>query len=221
MSDNIEVVNPQGPGHTTSPNYTEKTSTANGDQKANEQSARCSNGGCGTEVPGQCCEWMAKFDIGCQKALRPYTNSCSNCGGSGDKGNSPCQACDGTGLEGSTGGALQQPVYLIKLTFITDLESISTLASSFMSVDSSSFITSTGTSFETQWKGRYLVDFIKVVISVNSDTLNSLSKITGDVVCVNSNKQFLVSEDMYIYYYNYEPHALQTDLRAAFPFESF
>lgn len=122
MSDNVEVINPQGPGSTVAPNSSataqQAKTAADANAKAQGQSSKCSNGGCGTQVPGQCCEWMSKFNIAMQRAMRPYSNSCGSCGGSGDKGGGACQACDGTGIEGSTGGGNNVSAFLIKLKWI-------------------------------------------------------------------------------------------------------
>ena len=47
----------------------------------------CGGGGsCGKGAQGDACSYMSQVDAACQKAMTPYTDKCSSCGGSGVQG---------------------------------------------------------------------------------------------------------------------------------------
>lgn len=43
----------------------------------------CGGGGCQKGVTGQCCDYQSSVNAACQKAMAPYSDACSSCGGSG------------------------------------------------------------------------------------------------------------------------------------------
>lgn len=243
---NPEVIDPHGIGSTltspstdpavaSEPGYVDpadaakaEATKAEADTKAQGQNKRCSNGKCGTEVPGQCCEWMSKFNIATQRAMRPYSNSCGSCNGSGEKGGGPCQACDGTGIEGSTGGGFNQSVTLVRLEYITTLEQLEVYSQKCGSVTIEKMLRDSGTVFDAQWKFHFIPHISKVYVSVSLDTLNSCYKTNGCVAIIiryrANNQDSLVykkSNIMPIYIYNNIYYAIQGDLREEFPEEDF
>lgn len=254
MSDNVEVINPQGPGSTVAPNSSataqQAKTAAAANAKAQGQSSKCGNGGCGSEVPGQCCEWMSKFNIAMQRAMRPYSNSCGSCNGSGEKGGGACQACNGTGIEGSTGGALSQNVTLVRLEYITELSQLDDYARKWGFLSADDMISKVGLIFNTHWRYKFVPFLIKAYITIDLDTLNSCYKAEGYIVNIipsllneqnpliletqlseeeaerattiySYSSAYRTSQATPIYYYNNIYYALQSDLREEFPEEGF
>lgn len=223
MSDNVEVINPQGPGSTVTPSSSataqQAKTAADANAKADGQTKRCSGGQCGTEVPGQCCEWMSKFNIAMQRAMRPYSNSCGSCGGSGDKGGGPCQACDGTGIENSTGGGFNQPVTLVRLEYLTEEAQLEEYVQKWGLSPLTTFFLATKTQFVTHWKFNFVRYVTKVYTSVTLDTLNSCTKAHGYLVFYSD--AYYKSNPIPIYYYDNKYFAIKSDLLAEFPSEDF
>lgn len=245
---NSEVTDP-GAGTSSDAEQAEKTA-AEANAKAEEQSKRCSGGACGSEVPGQCCEWMSKFNIATQRAMRPYSNSCGSCNGSGEKGGGPCQACDGTGIEGSTGGGFNQSVILVRLEYITRLEQLDAYAKKWGYITIERMEELVGIDFEHRWKYNYTPYITKSYKSVSLDTLNSYYKTQGYIVTMiqtltNRQEPLILQEQISveeagrittiesyplaykksnlvpIYYYDEVFYALQSDIKEEFPGEDF
>ena len=190
------------------------------DAKASEQSKNCSGGKCGSQVPGECCEWMSKFNIACQKALRPYTNSCGNCGGSGGTGGNMCQACNGTGLENSTGGGFSQGVLLIKVLYLQNDSDMREIYGWFGVSTADELVSKMGTSFE--WKGHCVVSLNKASVSLDINVLNSLPKAYYRVIHTFPHSYYFISPSPFIIYvYNGNYYALQSDLNRVFPEGNF
>lgn len=187
------------------------------DAKAAEQTSNCSGGKCGTQVPGQCCEWMSKFNIACQKGLRPYTNSCSNCGGSGGSGNNICQACNGTGLEGSTGGGYSSGILLVKVIYIENESDMRPVYEWFGLTDLVSLNQRLNTSFSVNWGGHCVISLSKASVSLDNSQLVGLSKFYAKVVNTSPHSNYEISPDyLNIYIYNGMYYALQSDLNLTF-----
>ena len=249
-SENITGFDGDAPAPDAADQQKTDATNAKADEKAQGQNKRCSGGKCGTEVPGQCCEWMSKFNIACQKAMRPYSNSCGSCGGSGDKGGGPCQACDGTGIENSTGGGLNQPVTLVRLEYITKMEQLDVYAKKWGFITIERMEELIGVDFEHRWKFHFTPYINKVYKSVSLDTLNSYYKYQGYIVTMiqtltnrqdplifdreltldEAEKAFTInsypfvykkSELVPIYYFDEIFYALQSDIREEFPGEDF
>jgi hypothetical protein len=74
-------------GGTSSSTSSASASTQAAAKSSAAVSGCCKGGGCGGgEITGQCCSYQSEINAYCQKAMTPYSDSCSSCGGSGTEG---------------------------------------------------------------------------------------------------------------------------------------
>ena len=113
---------------------------SNAQKQADAVSKGCKGGGCGGdkgEITGQCNKYQSECNAACQKAMTPYTDSCSSCGGSGAAGGGggggEGGGGSGSGNEDSgSGGGVFYEAAPYELTFTYDPAIVDFAASSII-----------------------------------------------------------------------------------------
>lgn len=93
----------------------------------------CKGGGCGSagEITGQCSKYQSECNASCQKAMTPYSDSCSSCGGSGTEGGGSGGG-GGSSSSDSGGGSVTYEAARYELTFTYDPVIVDFAASSII-----------------------------------------------------------------------------------------
>lgn len=107
--------------------------SANAQKAADGVSSCCKGGGCGGagEITGQCSKYQSECNASCQKAMAPYSDSCSSCGGSGaEGGGSGGGGGGGSSSSDSGGSSVFYEAARYELTFIYDPAIVDFAASS-------------------------------------------------------------------------------------------
>jgi hypothetical protein len=103
-------------------------------------------GGCGgSGAQGDACTYMSQIDAACQKAMAPYTDSCSTCGGSGVQGGGSGGGGGGGSSSGSSNTDSLPEIYTLSYIFDADPDGLP--AAGHIKFDSISNYPMTATSY--------------------------------------------------------------------------
>ena len=85
----------------------------------------CGGGGsCGKGAQGDACSYMSQVDAACQKAMTPYTDKCSSCGGSGVQGGGGGGSGGGGGGSSDSGVLPTPEIYTLSYIFDKETEGL-------------------------------------------------------------------------------------------------